>query len=261
MKRLLIFIMGLFLAAFSGFLEGCVTDRETLQIENSLPQNKLAYYNDSFDTMRDDLWDKAGYVFTDSQMANIKIADMTIENGRLRMDTKTGGFSKGGLVSKFALRGDFDVQTDFQIDFDDGIFDMDQYSIFGAVEKTKSGKPTRVFIIGLGKRGKYNKNTIHSYYVSEGKVHNTHWHPVDDFTGSLRFVRTGYKVSTFYRRQGRSRWKKMCTLPSAQNDISIQFVLYNFSMDRNSITANRSISTWIDNFTINAAQEIIESEI
>jgi hypothetical protein len=261
MKRIFMFSIGLFLAAFLGFWGGCATEMETLKVEKSLPQSKLAYYNDSFDTMRDDLWDKAGYVFSDTQLANIKIADMTIEDGRLRIDTKTGGFSKGGLVSKFSFRGDFDVQTDFQIDFVAGISDMDQFSILAAIEKTKSGKPTRVFIIGLGKRGKNKINTIYSGYLEEGKAHTCYWHPVDDFTGSLRFLRTGDEVSTFYRRQGRSRWKKMCTLPSAQNDISIQFVLFNFSMDRNSITASRSIGVWIDNFTINAAQEIIENEI
>ena len=145
--------MGLFLAAFPIFWGGCVTDKERLNIEKSLPQDKLAYYNDSFDTMRDDLWDKAGYVFTDTQLANIKTADMSIEDGRLRIDTQTGGFSKGGLISKFAFRGDFDVQADFQIDFDMGIFDMDQFSSLGALEKAKSGKPTRLFIIGLGKKG------------------------------------------------------------------------------------------------------------
>ncbi len=263
MKRILVFIMGLFLAAFPIFWGGCVTDKERLNIEKSLPQDKLAYYNDSFDTMRDDLWDKVGYVWTDTQLANIKIADMTIEDGRLRIDTQTGGFSKGGLVSRFSFRGDFDVQTDFQFDFiaGEGKFNMDQFLSLVAIENTKSGKPNRYSIIGLGKKGKSKQKLIFSGYHKGGKYHAGYWHPIADFTGSLRFVRTGNKVSTFYRKQGQNRWKKMCTLPSDQNDTSIGFVLYNFIMKRNSITATRSIRAWIDNFTINAAQEIIESEI
>ena len=53
----------------------------------------------------------------------------------------------------------------------------------------------------------------------------------------------------------------MCGLPSTQYDTSIGFTLTNFVKDRNSIAANRSISARIDNFIINAAQEILESEI
>ena len=255
------FITGFLSLPILSVLLACATDKVPLQVKNSLPQNKLAYYNDSFDTLRDDLWDKIGYVFTATQLANIKIADMTIEDGRLRIDTRTGGFSKGGLVSKFVLRGDFDVQIDFQIVFIAGEFDMDQVSGLAAVEKTKSGKPNRLLTIGLRKKGKHKKNEIFSGYLEGGKYHTGYWHPIDNFTGSLRFVRNGDKVSTFCRKQRQNRWTKMCTLPSGQNDTSIGFTLQNFTRDRNSITATRSISAWIDNFTINAAQEIIESEI
>jgi hypothetical protein len=53
----------------------------------------------------------------------------------------------------------------------------------------------------------------------------------------------------------------MCTLPSSQKDTIFGIVLQNFVKERNSIEATRSITGWIDNFTINAAQKIIESEI
>ncbi len=255
------FTIGFLLIFFFGALLSCATDEAPLTITNSLPQSQLAYYNDSFDRMREDLWDRAGYVFTATQLANIKIADMTIENGRLRIDTKTGGFSKGGLVSKFALRGDFDVQVDFQIDFVAGELDMDQVSGPAVVEKSEAGKPIRVFTIGLLKKGKNKKGEIFSGYLEMGKYHAGYSHPIDTFNGSLRFVRTGNKMSTFYCKQRQCRWTKMCTLPSGQNDTSIGFALQNFTMDRNSITATHSISAWIDNFTINAAQEIIENEI
>ena len=255
------FIVGLFSVVSIGVLLSCATDPTALQIENSLPLNKLAFYHDSFDTIREDLWDKAGYVFTATQRANLKIADMTIEDGRLRIDTQTGGFSKGGLVSTFLLRGDFDIQLDFQIDFVADEFDMDQVSGWAVVEKAKSGKPIRFLNIGLLKKGKSKKGDIYSGYFEMGKYHTGYARSIDSFNGTLRFVRTGKKMSTFYRKQGQNRWTKMCTLPCGQNDASIGFSLQNFTMDRNAITATRSISAWIDNFTINAAQEIIESEI
>ena len=254
-------IFGFLLLAFFGLLLSCATDKAPLQIENSLPQSELAYYCDPFDKLREDVWERAGFVFSAAQLGNIKIADMTIEDGRLRIDTKTGGYSKGGLVSKFALRGDFDVQVDFQVDFIPGNLDMDQSLGFGAVEKSKSGGSNRLISIGLLKEGKSKNSTIFSGYLEWRKYHTGYSHNIDNFTGSVRFVRIGNQVSTFYRKQGQSRWTKMCTVPSTQKDTSIGFTLQNFVKDRNLITATRSIRAWIDNFTINAAQQIIESEI
>ena len=138
---------------------------------------------------------------------------------------------------------------------------MDQVLGFGAVEKSKSGQRNRMTSIGLHKRGRNKKSEIISGYLERGKYHLGYHHYIDNFTGAARFVRTGNKVSTFYRKEGQTRWTKMCTLPSSQNDTTIGFALQNFTKDRNSITATRPISAWIDNFTINAAQEIIESDI
>ena len=73
------FIIGFLSLAFSGMLLACVADKAHLQTENSLPPNELAYYNDSFDTMREDLWNKAGYINLEEQMQNFKLADMRIE--------------------------------------------------------------------------------------------------------------------------------------------------------------------------------------
>ena len=80
---------------FSGLFPGCVTDTATLKIEKSLPQNKLAYYNDSFDELRNDLWDQAGLVYQKQQLQNYKSPDMRIENGQLLIQTQVGSFSKG----------------------------------------------------------------------------------------------------------------------------------------------------------------------
>jgi hypothetical protein len=252
--------IGFLSLAFSIALIGCATDDKSFSIANSLPPSELAYYCDSFDTLREDVWERAGFVFSAAQLGNIKIADMTIEDGKLRIDTKTRGFSKGGLVSKFALKGDFDVQVDFQIDFVPGNLDMDQSLGFGAVEKTIGGSGNRLTSVVLLKEGQ-NKSGILSGYLERGKYHNGYWHQIDNFTGSVRFVRIGDRVSSFYRKKGQQHWTKMCTLQSSQNDTTIGFTLQNFVHKRNSITATRSVSAWIDNFTINSAQEIIESEI
>ena len=76
MKRINVLIIGIFLVAFSGFFPGCVTDTATLKIEKSLPQSKLAYYNDSFDNFRTDLWEKAGYIHFEKQLNNFNLANL-----------------------------------------------------------------------------------------------------------------------------------------------------------------------------------------
>ena len=255
------FVIGFLLLTYLGVLLSCASDKAPLPIENSLPQSELVYYCDTFDSLREDVWEKAGFVFSAAQLGNLKIADMTIEEGRLRIDTKTGGFSKGGLISKFALRGDFDVQIDFQIDFLASEFDMDQVGGFVALELAETSRKNRLFSIGFTKVAKSKKGGIRAGQLQGGKYHSAYWHPANNFNGSFRFVRIGDRMSTFYRKQGQTRWTKMSSLPSTQKDTIFGIVLQNFVMKRNSIKANRSITAWIDNFTINAAQEIIESEI
>jgi hypothetical protein len=130
------FIIGFLLLAFLGALLSCVTDKAPLQIENSLPQSELEYYNDSFDKIREDFWDKAGYLSQEEQMQNFKLADMRFENGKLIIRTKTDSFSKGGLAAKYAFRGDFDIQLDCRIDFLKDTFGMDQLLNFLVIDKS-----------------------------------------------------------------------------------------------------------------------------
>ena len=90
-------IIGIFILAFFGAFLSCATDKAPLQIENSLPQSELAYYNDSFDKMRVDLWVRAGYLYREEQVQNFKQSDMRFDNGKLIIRTQTGSFSKGRL--------------------------------------------------------------------------------------------------------------------------------------------------------------------
>lgn len=91
------FTIGFLSLAFLGALLSCATDKASLQIENSLPQSELAYYNDSFDKMREDLWVRAGYLYREEQVQNFKQSDMRFDNGKLIIRTQTGSFSKGRL--------------------------------------------------------------------------------------------------------------------------------------------------------------------
>jgi hypothetical protein len=261
MKGIALWIKAIFFVALSVFFQGCATEPVSSKIENGLPQSKLAFYNDSFDSLREDLWEKAGFTFSQTQLRQFKAASLTIENGVLRIETKTGGFSKGGLVSKYKLRGDFDVQVDCHIDFLIGIHDMDQVPGFGVVERGKTPGEMRGIFIGLLKKGQGGESIIYSNYREKRKLYPGNWHRTSDFHGTLRFVRTGHEISTLYKREGEAQWKKQNTFPSTKNDAIVGFGLQNFIVRRNSITAKSAITAKFDNFRINAAQEIIEEEI
>jgi hypothetical protein len=249
------------LVVSSPFFQGCATEPISFKIENSLPQSRLAHYNDSFDKLREDLWEKAGFTYSQVQLRQFKAADLAIENGMLRIETKTGAFSKGGLVSKYKFRGDFDVQVDCHIDFLVGKQDMDQVMGFGIVERGKTPAKMRGIFLGLLKRGESGESLIHSSYGEKGKFYLEKWRRTGDFHGTLRFVRIGQEINTLYKREGKAQWNKLNTLPSSRNDAIVGFALQNFIVQRKSITAKSSIIGEFDNFKINAAQEIIEEEI
>ena len=255
------FISGFLLLAFLGELLSCATDKAPLQITNSLPQNELAYYNDSFDTIREDLWNKAGYIALEEQMQNFKLADMHIANGKLIIRTKPGSFSKGGLATKYALRGDFDVQMDCRIDFLKGESGMDQFMNILVIDKSgKIGKGSAV-VINL----RMGDSSFQGWLGSEAFINGLRIkgssQKTENFNGTLRILRTGSDISTLYKKRGAYGWKKIHTFLINRNDMLFGFQVRNYFNKRTFIWGTNPISAEFDNFRINAAHEIIEEEI
>lgn len=252
----------IFLAlAFFGTLLSCATDKAPLQVENSLPQSELEYYSDSFDKIREDFWDRAGYLWRQEQIHNFKLADLRFENGKLIIRTKTGSFSKGGLAAKYAFRGDFDIQLDCRIDFLKGTFGMDQLLNFLVLDKSGKIGKTDVVVINLAMgEGSYQA------WLGTGAQINGRWNngssqKIENFNGTLRILRKDKNISTLYKKKGTTAWKKMHTFRSTNNDMIFGFQLRNFFNKRTTIQATQSISAEFESFRINAAQEIIEEEI
>jgi len=261
MRKINVLIIVILSLTFSGLFPGCVTDTASLKIEKSLPQNKLAYYNDSFDKFRTDLWEKSGYIYNEAQEANFKLAKMRIQDGKLWVQTETGCFSKGGLGFKYGLRGDFDIQVDCQIDFLEGVHGMDQLLTLLVVER---GKPIltgdSVFLRLLKDVGN-DTGDILSASLNNGRYHPGNSREVNSFDGTLRIVRKGSNITTLYKTKGTNKWEDISTFWSTSNDLAFGFLLQNFTIKRTSITANAPITATFDNFRINAAEEIIEEEI
>jgi hypothetical protein len=239
----------------------CVTDKASLKIENSLPQSKLAYYNDPFDKLRGDMWENSAYIPGEAAMENFKLSDMSIEDGKLRVATKTGCFSRGGLSTKYTIKGDFDIQIDCHIDFLEGNNDMDQFVQLFVVDKGKEIEALEGVMFGLVKRGDRNFGTIFSAHFEEGRFQVGTWHYMGNFHGALRIVRTVDKISTLYKEQGKKEWKELDAIRSTTKDLMFAFRLGNFISKRTSITAGSSVTARFDNFLINAAEGIIEEEI
>ena len=255
------FVSGFLLLAFFGALLSCAANTAPLQVTDSLPQSELAYYNDSFDKMREDLWEKAGYLYREEQVQNFKQADMRFENGKLIIQTQTDSFSKGGLSSKYALGGDFDIQLDCKMDFIKGISGMDQVFSIGVFDKSLKKGEMSLAIIGLTMKAGKNQGYIFSNCVVNGKGKKGGSIETENFNGAFRFLRTGKAISTLYKKAGTPEWNKMYTFRVTDKDVLIGFQVRNFFGNRITIQANHSISATFDSLKINAAQAIIEEEI
>ena len=256
-------VICLILSAILSVIPGCATQKATLPIENSIPQSKLEYYNDSFDQMREDLWDRVGYLYHEEQVQNFKLADMRFDNGKLIIRTQAGSFSKGGLSSKYGLRGDFDIQLDCRMDFIKGISskDMDQVFNIGVFEKSVTIGKMSMAVIGLSMKGGSDQVHLFSNFVVNGRRKGEGSQKTENFNGSFRILRTGKTISTLYKKAGTPEWTQMNTFRVTDNDMMITFQLRNFFYNRKTIRAEHSISVELDSFKINAAQEIIEEEI
>ena len=255
------FIIGFILFAFIGVLLSCATDNAPLQTQNSLPQSELEYYSDSFDKMREDLWERAGYLWREDQVKNFKQADMRFDNGKLIIRTHTGSFSKAGLSSKYALRGDFDIRLNCQMDFAKDISGMDQVMTVGVYDKSLNTKKMSLALIGLSMKSGLNSGVIFSNGAENGKWRNGSRRTTENFDGVFRIVRTGKVISTLYKEAGKAEWSKMDSFRVKVNDMMIGLQLRNFFTKRTTIQANHSISAEFDSLKISAAQEIIEGEI
>jgi hypothetical protein len=257
------FINGFLLLAFLGALLSCETDKAQLRIKNSLPQSELEYYNDSFDKMREDLWDRAGYLYREEQVKNFKQADLGFENGKLVIRTQTGSFSKGGLSSTYSLKGDFDIQLDCRMDFIKGIssMDMDQLVNLGVFEKSLTMGKMSTVIIGLSMKGGSDQVHLFSNYIVNGKRRGGSSQKIENYNGTFRILRTGKTISTLYKINGMAEWNRLNTFRVTDTDMLIGFQVRNFFGNRTTIEANHSISAEFDSLKINAAEQIIEGEI
>ncbi|MDZ7697820.1 MAG: hypothetical protein U5R49_13160 [Deltaproteobacteria bacterium] len=261
MKKAKSWIMIVLLSAVSGFFAGCVTDTASLKVEKTLPQEKLAYYNDTFDKLRTDLWEKAGYTYNEAQKSNFKLGKMRVQDGKLWVQTETGCFSKGGLGSKYGLKGDFDIQVDCQINFLDGEHNMDQILTFLVIERGKAIMTGDVVFLRLSREGVNASGELVSAARTNGRYHPGNSRDIENFDGTLRIVRKGSQISTLYKTKGDKEWKLLNSFRSTSNDLEFGLLLQNFSYKRTIITANAPITARFDNFRINAAEEIIEGDI
>ena len=197
---------------FALVIQGCATTSDVIEISNSLPPEKLSIYNDSFNTIQDDKWDRAGMVFNKKQLKNFKLADLRTENNQLVVTTKTGAFSKGGLDTKYAIGGDFDIQLECQFELLKGIHKMDQRVSFLVYDKSKTVDKTDYVIFEIAKRGGENHGSIFSGHSKSGRFHPGNSRRIDNFKGSLRFIRQGNRISTLFKKETMEKWVKLNTL-------------------------------------------------
>lgn len=232
-----------------------------IEISNSLSREELDQYADSFETWRFDLWENSAMTWEDKQTDYLDLANIEIKSGLLRITTKADAFSKNGLVGRFELEGDFDVQVDCRFNFKPGINKMDQLVIlivYDADAPADTMNTAHIILYqGYGSKTSFITTTM----LLKGTRVNGPNKKILNFDGALRLIRTGNRITPLYRNFGDRRWRQLGEFSFISKKLKIGFGLSNFFSFRTSTPVGGSLSVLFDNFRINAAQKIIESEI
>jgi hypothetical protein len=239
---------------------GCAANPIPLKIENSLPPDKLAYYSDSFDTFREDLWGKNVILYKDTQMVGFQLADIICRGGKLVFTTQKDCFSKASLDTKYRLKGDFDIQMDCRFSPIRDLQPMDQVMGLGLYDKGSGENSNQDVIRIVVFRGLGQSKTFLMSTSKNSTGRSPYRKEIGDFDGSLRMNRTGRTLSTYYRQKGKE-WQKLSAFPVSTADLTFGFTLQNFTHRTNNLRSALPFTAEFSEFKINAAQGIIEEEI
>jgi len=256
--------VGLCCFLFSIALLGCASPgQETVPFPpagKALSPAQLAMYNDSFDRFRDDLYDIAAMTWTEQQMDNLCLGETEVSDGKLWIRTKPGCFSRGGLESKYQIKGSFDIQIDCTVRFLTGRQEIDQIVLFLVTGKGSLTDFPRAGI-QLAKFAGSQEATITSVSAGKGVSGHPRSNKINDFAGSLRIIKNGNHLTTLHRKDDERDWTKLGTATLNEDRLRLGFVVRNFTPKTTSVKGNASIFVTVDNLVVNAADEIIEGEI
>lgn len=208
-------------------------------------------YSDSFEKLRHDMWKVSGVLPLGKQM--FQIPDIRVQDGRLQIQTKTGGFQRGGLESRWTLKGDFDIQVDCHMDFKNKTGDMEQALLFVANDKQNNS----LAVLGLSKK-EHDPPVVFSFFKKRGARPTREWNRIGNFHGALRIERIGDTVTTYRKEAKDSKWIRIARFSGMKGDVAVGLGVTNFVAQRASIEANASVKGSFDNFRINNAEKISE---
>lgn len=229
---------------------------------SGLPSEELVSYCDGFESFREDLWERAGHVFSREQLQNYKQARIDIRDGKLVMETETGCFSKGVLISKYQLKGDFDIQLDCETAFARDMGRMDHVLSFVTLDGATETEAASSLSVQVIKRGRWRTPRISTGYREKGRYHLVTKEEVGhEFIGTLRIERKGDTFFTTYKLRDADDWRRSGKVRLTADDVYVAVALQNFVSQRRSIHAPTPVQAMMDSFRIYSAQGVIESEI
>ncbi|MGD9330936.1 MAG: hypothetical protein PVJ53_06470 [Desulfobacterales bacterium] len=249
------------------FLILSCTTIEDIKIVNHLSDDQKNQLFDSFENLDEDLWEPHANA-SDWMMPDFKLADITVEEGKLSISTEKGAYSKAILTSKFLFSGDFDFQIDCATDLNEKVSNMTQNLYVGVVSNPTNGKAVKAGAwIELIRdpdeakdKGKLNAG-VYNVINSKQKTNIRYGPFFDIFEGSVRLIRRGQMVSFFYQEKDSNAWRHLSTKPYNDLDQVIHIAFANYFMKRRDIDAPRRLTANFDNFKVNAAHTVIDSEI
>ena len=251
-------------------LTGCIGRSESNKIlmpdnqqsaKSSRPERDLTIYNDDFRDVNENQWDFAQLTYSEDQLVNFKRAEMKYVDGYLVIETQKGFFSKAGYESKFTLSGDFDIEIDCKMHFNKNLSGMEERAVFSIGERDNDWKNASFAWIQLLNKPGWSDAIMDASAVVNNKFQTKKKVKISKFDGSLRFLREANELTMLYRTKNSLKWVNLAKVKYSTKNMKITFYAANFTLKLKSIDATKNFKAEFDEFRINAAYDVIESDI
>jgi hypothetical protein len=164
-------------------------------------------------------------------------------------------------MSRFLFMGDFDIQIDCEFDFSRTIYGMDQRLLLAVNEINRPLDKANLKVIVLGKESGATMGGFRVLVMRPGRSTATAKKDMQHFNGQIRFVRQNSRIRVLHREKGSLDWLLLQEASFTDTPLSFGLALQNFNSEMREIDAVETVTVAIDNFKVNSAQQITESDI
>lgn len=207
---------------------------------------------DNFDSLDGNRWVKVvPYLGRNLEKAKFKEVEISSQSGRLILKTAENAYSKGALSSRFALKGDFDVEVWSSLSNID-IKGIDKVMFVAVREADKEHKEANITIVQFHKA----VNNDQGMFFAASKIGEDFkrgtTYMINSYTGGIRFIRKDNRITIMYKPLNMG-WMELDSYPCSFAPMQILLGVSNFLPTDTPINPGGVLTVYYDDFKINNA--------